>query len=126
MGIKLNYTFKHLDHSEALVQYTEGKMEEISKFLLKEGYGNIYFSKTKNEFCIEATVNTREKYFKATSYNMDAYTAVDLVVEKLEKQFLKTRKIVQHHKKPELSREGRLEQLNASLEADGKGAKKAS
>lgn len=124
--MKLNYTFKHLDHSDALLNYTEGKLEEIEKFLLKEGYGNVYYSKIKNEFCVEVTVNTREKYFKATSYNMDAYTAVDLVVEKLEKQFLKTRKIMQHHKKPELSREGKLEQLNSRLEFEVKGAKKAS
>jgi ribosome hibernation promoting factor len=123
--MKLNYTFKHLDHSDALVNYTEEKMEEIGKFLLKEGYGNVYYSKIKNEFCVEVTVNTREKYFKATSYNMDAYTAVDLVVEKLEKQFLKTRKIVQHHKKPELSREGKMDQLNSRLEFEAKAAKKA-
>lgn len=124
--MKLNYTFKHLDHSDALLNYTEEKLEEIGKFLLKEGYGNVYYSKIKNEFCVEVTVNTREKYFKATSYNMDAYTAVDLVVEKLEKQFLKTRKIMQQHKKPELSREGKLEQLNSRLEFEAKVAKKAS
>ncbi|RYZ89016.1 MAG: ribosome-associated translation inhibitor RaiA [Proteobacteria bacterium] len=124
--MKLNYTFKHLDPSSALQKYTEGKMEEIEKFLLKEGYGNVYYSKTKNEFCVEVTVNTREKYFKATSYNMDAYTAVDLVVEKLEKQFLKTRKIVQHHKKPELTREAHLDHLNARMEFEAKSSKKAS
>lgn len=124
--MKLNYTFKHLDHSDSLVGYTEEKMEEIGKFLLKEGYGNVYFSKTKNEFCVEVTVNTREKYFKATSYNMDVYTAVDLVVEKLEKQFLKTRKIMQEHKKPELSREGKIEQLNSRLEYEARGGRKAS
>ncbi len=124
--MKLNYTFKHLDHSDSLINYTEEKMEEIGKFLLKEGYGNVYYSKTKNEFCVEATVNTREKYFKATSYNLDAYTAVDMVVEKLEKQFIKTRKIKQDHKKPDLSREGKIEQLNSHLEFESKGGKKAS
>lgn len=124
--MKLNYTFKHLDHSDSLVHYTAEKMEEVGKFLLKEGYGNVYFSKTKNEFCVEVTVNTREKYFKATSYNMDVYTAVDSVVEKLEKQFLKTRKIMQHHKKPELSREGKIDQLNSRLEFEARNGKKAS
>lgn len=122
--MKLNYTFKHLDHSDALVEYTTGKMDEVGKFLLKEGYGNVYFSKTKNEFCVELTVNTHEKYFKATCYNMDVYTAVDSAVDKLEKQFLKVRKIMQHHKKPELSREGRIEQLNDRLEMVAKPPKK--
>jgi putative sigma-54 modulation protein len=124
--MKLNYTFKHLDHSEALLHYTEQKMEEIGKFLLKEGYGNVYYSKTKNEFCVEVTVNTREKYFKASCFNMDVYTAVDLVVEKLEKQFIKTRKIMQYHKKPELTREAKIDQLNLEIEVESKSAKKAS
>jgi len=124
--MKLNYTFKHLDHSDSLVDYTAEKLEEIGKFLLKDGSGSVLFSKTKNEFCVEVTINTREKFFKASCYNMDAYTAVDTVVDKLEKQFLKMRKIMQGHKKPELSREGKLEQLNSRLEFDARNGKKAS
>ena len=108
--MKLNYTFKHIDHSDALQDYTSDRMQEIGKFLLKEGYGNVYFSKQKNEFCVEISVNTREKYFKATAFGTDVYAAVDLVVDKLEKQFLKTCKQFKDHKKPELSREGRLNQ----------------
>ena len=107
--MKLNCTFKHLDHSDSLVEYTEQRMQEVGQFLLKEGYGNVYFSKQKNEFCVEISVNTREKYFKATSYNNDVYTAVDAVVDKLEKQFLKVSKQLKSHKRPELTKEGRLE-----------------
>ena len=107
--MKLNYTFKHLDHSDALQKYTDDKMAEIGRFLLKEGYGNIYFSKQKNEFCVEISVNTREKYFKASGFGTDVYAVVDAVVEKMEKQFLKTCKQFKDHKKPELSKEARLD-----------------
>lgn len=109
--MKLNYTFKHLDHSDSLVSYTEERMGEIGRFLMKEGYGNVYFSKQKNEFCVEISVNTREKYFKATAYGMDVYSAVDAVADKLEKQFLKTSKQFKNHKNPEFTKEGRLEQI---------------
>ncbi|MEK2644460.1 ribosome hibernation-promoting factor, HPF/YfiA family [Bdellovibrio sp. BCCA] len=108
--MKLNYTFKHLDHSDSLVTYTEERMSEVGRFLLKDGYGSVYFSKQKNEFCVEISVNTREKYFKATAFGMDVYAAVDAVSEKLEKQFLKISKQLKNHKKPELTKEGRLEQ----------------
>lgn len=107
--MKLNYTFKHLDYSESLVNYTQEKMVEISRFLLKEGYGNVYVSKQNHEFCIEVSVNTREKYFKATSYAPNVYDAVDAAAEKLEKQFLKIKSQYKNHKKPELSRDGRFE-----------------
>lgn len=114
--MKTSYTFRHLDHSEALLAYTNERVEQIGKFLLKEGHGNVYFSKQKNEFCVEISVNTAQKYFKATSYNTDIYAAVDAVVTKLEKQFLKSRKLMQDHKKFELSKQGQMEHLNERLE----------
>lgn len=107
--MKLNYTFKHIDSSESLVNYTDERMTDVSRFLLKEGYGTVYFSKQKSEFCVEISVNTPEKYFKASAYGQDVYAAVDSAAEKLEKQFLKVSKQVKNHKKPELSKEGRVE-----------------
>lgn len=107
--MKLNYTFKHIDTSESLVNYTDERMTEVSRFLLKEGYGTVYFSKQKNEFCVEVSVNTPEKYFKASAYGPDVYSAVDSAAEKLEKQFLKVNKQVKNHKKPELTKETRVE-----------------
>lgn len=107
--MKINYTFKHLDHSESLQTYTEERMGEVGRFLLKEGYGSVYFSKQKNEFCVELSVNTKQKYFKATGYAADPYTAVDAAAEKLEKQFLKVHKQFKDHKKPEQTKEARAE-----------------
>ncbi len=107
--MKLSYTFKHLDHSDALQEYTDQRMIEIGRFLLKDGSGSVIFSKQKNEFCVEISVKAPEKYFKAIHYSTDIYEAVDFVVDKLEKQFLKNTKQRKNHKKPELSKEGRLE-----------------
>lgn len=114
--MKTSYTFKHLDHSESLLNYTNERLQQIGRFLLKEGFGNVYYSKQKGEFCVEISVNTRHKYFKASSYSQDVYAAVDQVIDKLEKQFLKTRKLLQDHKKFDLSKEGQLEHLNERFE----------
>ncbi len=114
--MKTKYTFKHLDHSDSLVDYTNERLQEIGKFLLKEGSGSVYFSKQKNEFCVEISVNTRHRYFKASSFHEDVYAAVEDVVQKLEKQFLKTRKLHQDHKKFDLSKEGQLEHVNDRIE----------
>lgn len=107
--MKLNYTFKHIDTSESLISYTRDRISEVGRFLLKEGFANVYFSKHKNEFCVEVSVNTHERYFKATAYGLDVYAAVDAVAEKLEKQFLKIKSQVKNHKKPELTKEGRFD-----------------
>lgn len=119
------FTFRHLDRSEALEEYARHRLGEISPFLLKEGFGQIYFSKVRNIFYAEVKVNSKEKYFKAQSGNLDPYTAIDQVVAKLESQFLKTRKLHKNHKKFELSKEGKMRQLNGQLEYVGRFRKAA-
>ncbi len=114
--MKSNYTFKHLDYSESLVKYTNEKLDEIGQFLLKEGRSNVYYSKSQHEFVVEVSINTREKYFKASASAPDPYVAVDLMADKLEKQFLKVKEIYMDHKKFSLSKEGRLRDVNEQFE----------
>jgi len=62
--MKLQFTFKHLDPSDSLQEYTRHRLNDISQFLLKEGMGHVYFSKSKGEFLAEVNVNSRQKYLK--------------------------------------------------------------
>lgn len=114
--MKSNYTFKHLDYSESLVNYTTEKLNEIGSFLLKDGRCNVYYSKDQYQFQVEISLNTKQKFFKATASAKDAYVAVDLIADKLERQFLKVKEIYMDHKKYELSKEGRLNELNSQFE----------
>lgn len=100
--MKVQYTFKHLDHSEALENYCQGRLDEASRFLLKDYAAHVSFSKRLKEFCVEVTVLTKQKPFRAKSHHYDVYSAVDEVILKLEKQFLKMRKMMTHHKKPQV------------------------
>jgi putative sigma-54 modulation protein len=110
------FTFKHLDYSDSLVQYTDQKLDEIGRFLLKDGRCQVIYYKDQHEFVAEITINSKQKHFKATAHSSDVYVAVDLMVDRLEKQFLKTKEIYQHHKKFELSKAGRLKDINSQLE----------
>lgn len=106
--MKVQYIFKHLDHSDALQEYCQGRLDEISAFLLKEYVGHVTFSKRQKEFCVEMTIMTKEKPFRSKSHHFDVYSAVDEAIHKLEKQFLKVRKLATHHKKPDLRRARRI------------------
>ena len=86
--MKSNYTFKHLDHSDSLVSYADQKLNEVGKFLLKEGRCNVYFWKDQHQFRVEVSINSKQKFFKASAQATDIYVAVDLMADKLEKQFL--------------------------------------
>jgi putative sigma-54 modulation protein len=114
--MKSNYTFKHLDYSESLVSYTNEKLDEIGQFLLKDGRSNVYYSKSQHEFVVEVTINTKQKFFKATAQAPDIYVAVDMIADKLEKQFIKVKEIYMNHKKFAQSKEGRLQEVNNQFE----------
>ncbi len=98
--MKVQYTFKHLDRSDSLIEYCQGRMEEISHFLLKEYPGRVTFSKRLKEFCVEITIQTKERPFRCKTHHFDVYSAVDDAIYRLERQFLKTRKMATDHKKP--------------------------
>ncbi len=114
--MKSKYTFKHLDYSDSLVSYTTEKLNEIGQFLLKEGQCQVLYSKAQHEFQVEISLNTKQKYFKATANAPDAYIAVDLIADKLERQFLKVKEIYMDHKKFDLSKEGRMSEINDQFE----------
>lgn len=105
--MKVQYTFKHLDHSDALQDYCQSRLDEVSRFLLKDYMGHVTFSKRLKEFCVEFTMLTKQKPFRSKSHHYDIYSAVDEAVQKLEKQILKMRKIVTQHKSPSLKKSRR-------------------
>jgi len=114
--MKSNFTFKHLDYSESLVDYTNTKLDEVGQFLLKDGRSNVFYSKNQHEFVVEISINSKQKFFKAAAAAPDIYVAVDLMVDKLEKQFLKIKEIYVDHKKFHLSKEGKLRDYNSQFE----------
>ncbi len=81
------------------MKYSKSRLDEIAKFLLKEGQFHVYFWKDKHQFYAEVTVNSRQKYFKAIAHAEDIYAATDLVCTKLEKQFIKIKEVYTNHKK---------------------------
>ncbi len=105
--MKVQYTFKHLDHSDALQDYCQSRLDEISRFMLKDYTGHVAFSKRLKEFCVEFRVLTRQKPLRSKSFHYDIYSAVDEAILKLEKQMLKIRKKVTHHKSPHLKKSRR-------------------
>lgn len=114
--MKCSFNFKHLDHSDALQEHTQASLDKIARFLLKEGHAQIWFSKKKEDFVVEILISTADKQYRASSTGEDVYGTVEGVAEKLEKQILKNRKIVQNHKHFELSKEGKMSHLTPDFE----------
>lgn len=122
--MKIQFDFKHLDYSENLQNYIEAEMQDIAQFLLKDSDAHCYISKRLSGDCtgyfdIEITVGTKEKYFKATATGMDIYATANDVLEKIQKQFMKVKQKYRKHKHFELSKSGKMRQMNSQLEWKG-------
>ena len=115
------FTFKQVDHSEALQEYTQDSFQKLSDILLKEGLWHVFYSMGKFDCSVEVFVTTPLGKFKAKAVSKDSlYLAVDAAANKLSRQFHKHREKMQDHKKFDRSKQGRLQRVNGLLEYDSR------
>ena len=114
--MKWKHSFKHVDISEALKQFTEERFDKLEKYLLKESTANIYYTMEKHLCCVEMTVKNGNGHFKAHASGDTFYVAVDQLAQKLSKQFSKQKEKMQAHKKFDHSKQAKFEQMNNMME----------
>lgn len=114
--MKFQFTYRHVDASPSLNQYAESQFQELGRYLPTESRWQVVFSMGRYDYNVEVSVQSPWGHFKAVSRAPDFYQAVDLAAEKVGKQFKKQKDLNQHHKKPELSREGKLDHVTEALE----------
>jgi len=116
--MKVDFTFKHVDASEALVAYATGRCEKIEKFELKPMDIHFIVSMVKHECTVEVFVEEGRRKFKASATSNDFYRSVEQVINKLTRQMSKDKARVKAHKNPENSNYGKMARLSPSLEPD--------
>jgi ribosomal subunit interface protein len=118
--MKVDFTFKQIDTSEALQQYTLERLEKIAKFELNPMDIHFTVSMLKHECTIEVSVLEGRRKFKAEATCDDFYRCADMVVNKLWRQLSKDKRRLKGHKNPEKSVYGQIARLNGQLESDFK------
>ncbi|MCL1925361.1 MAG: ribosome-associated translation inhibitor RaiA [Defluviitaleaceae bacterium] len=90
--MKISFVGKPNVVSAALKEKTEEKLQRLSKFLSEDIHITVAFKIVKIEHKIEVTFYAYGKTFRAEAKdNEDMYSALDLVVENLEKQLRRLR-----------------------------------
>lgn len=115
--MKFKYTFQKMPLSEFVIKAADEKVGHATRYLLKDGSGHICFGQKGHLFTVKVSIQAGgEGYFKASAEDENLYSAIDLVCDKLAKQFVKKKDKIQKHKRFNFSREGKLQILNESLE----------
>ncbi|HVK62590.1 MAG TPA: ribosome-associated translation inhibitor RaiA [Bdellovibrionales bacterium] len=116
--MKVDFTFKHVDSSEALMEYAHQRLDKIEKFELKPMDVHFTISMQKHECTIEVSVIEGRRKFKAVGTSNDFYRSMEMCVNKLHRQLSKDKRRLKEHKNPERSNYGKIARLNEQLEPD--------
>lgn len=99
--MKITIRGKNIDVTEALKQYIEKRVGKFGKFLNELSEAIVTISTEKFTHKIDVLLKVNGHLIQAEGKTEDLYSAVDQVVEKLEKQILKYKEKVQNKNKKE-------------------------
>lgn len=116
--MEFKYTFRQIPHSDFVVQAVEDKIGHSMRYLFGHGTVHVSFGKKGHAFTIGISIKGNGTYYKASATCDNLYAAIDLVQDKLEKQFRKHIKKLKNHKLFPLSKEGRMDLLDEGLGTD--------
>jgi putative sigma-54 modulation protein len=116
--MKVDFTFKHVDSSDSLMEYAQERCEKIEKFELNPMDVHFIISMQKHECIVEVHIEEGRRKFKAMASSDDFYRSVEMVVNKLWRQMSKDKRRIKDHKNPERSHYGKIARLTESLEPD--------
>lgn len=91
-------TFKHMDSSDALRAYAEEKSERLAKFLVEPIEIHWVLSVEKIRHIADVSAVAGGVSIKAQEETQEMYSAIDMALDKLEKQVKKHKEKVKDHK----------------------------
>lgn len=104
--MQVTTTFRHMEQSEALKAYAEEKLERLNKYIDEPITAQVYFSVEKIRHIAEIVITARGVTTKASEATSDMYAAVDMVLDKIERQLKRYKEKLKDHK-PGSSANGR-------------------
>jgi putative sigma-54 modulation protein len=84
--MKVHFTCRHTRLTPTVRSFTEEKIERLSRFLDEGTEIHVVLAVEKHRHQAEMLINSTRRHFAGTAITDDLYSAVGLVVDKLEKQ----------------------------------------
>jgi putative sigma-54 modulation protein len=84
--MNISITFRHMDSSDAIKKYTEGKLSKLQKFLRRPMTAKVTLSIDRLKHAAEARISSGGEHLEAHERSDDMYASIDRMMEKLERQ----------------------------------------
>lgn len=97
--MKITYTFRQMDSSEGLKEHTAAKLQRLTRFEDREMAVNVTFQlENKFQRFVEFQCSGSHGTFVSSESAEDMYEAIDLAVDKLDRQLSREKSKRKHHK----------------------------
>lgn len=96
--MQTSVTFKNLDPSEHLRNYVSEKLNRFDKYLFNPGEANVVLSVEKFRHIAEINIAGDRLNINGKEETEDMYSAIDMTLDKLEKQIKKNKQKVREHR----------------------------
>jgi putative sigma-54 modulation protein len=97
--MRISVTFRHMDHNDALKEYATEKLGKIKKYLYSPGEASVVLSVEKHRNIAEITISADKTTLMGKEVTDDMYSAIDMVINKIEKQARRHKEKLTDHNK---------------------------
>jgi putative sigma-54 modulation protein len=87
--MKINYTWKHIDHSQAAEEYSNDKLNKVTKYVHNIVSCDVSFEKINSEIKANMNLHAGNQFFNAHNSHKDIYACVDGLEDKILSQVSK-------------------------------------
>ena len=94
--MNISISFRHLEATDSIKAYATEKVGKLQRFLRQPMTARVTLSLEKHEQVAEIRVSSGSEHHEAKEATTDMYTAIDRVIDKLERQI---REVHTAHKK---------------------------
>lgn len=108
--MEITVTFRHMEPSESLKSYAEEKVSKINKFLDFPIEAHIVLAVEKFRRMADVTLNLNGTIIKGVEETEDMYSAIDQVMDKIEKQVKRYREKIKTRRTENRKNEDILEE----------------
>ncbi|HPQ71461.1 MAG TPA: ribosome-associated translation inhibitor RaiA [bacterium] len=114
--MRVSVTFRHMEPTEAIKEYTESKLLKVKRYLDEPIEANVVLVVEKYRHIAEVTLNAGRNVINCAEETGDIYSAIDMAMDKLERQIKKHKDKVRSKKGRTKADREAFEQIAAAYE----------